>query len=99
VIHCYAIENNLPDIRSGGGVEGNDCKAVGGPGGKKSGSEPQQALAGNLDVGRQKQKDVRLCLLLSGNSGRDLAGLERGNRGVHGSFWTVVIFVQAAFEY
>jgi len=86
VINCYVIENNFPDIRCGRGVEGNDGKGVGGTGLEKSGSEPQQALTGNLDVGRQKQKNVRLILLLSGNSGSIPGGLQGENRGVHDNF-------------
>jgi hypothetical protein len=93
MINCYAIENNFPDIGFGRGVEGNDGKAVAGPGGKECGSESQQALAGNLDVGRQKQKDVRLSQLLSGNSGSVPGGLGRENRGVHDRFGQWLLFL------
>ena len=63
VVDGYTIENDLLAARFGCRVEGDRCKAVVRPGFEEGCPEPQQALACKLDIGSDKQQNVRLSLL------------------------------------
>ena len=83
VVHGYTFQNDLPEVRRRRSVEGNHYETVIGPGFEEGVPEPHQALTGNLDVGSDKQEDVRRCFLPGSDSGCGLGWVKTGDLNIH----------------